>query len=692
MKKYPIVLQDEIKDCGVSCIQMIIEFYGGYVKKSNLLEMTKTSKKGTTAYNIKNTLINLGFETKGIRCNLNDINKDNIVLPCIASVTIDNSYKHFIVIYEINFKKKYLVIGDPADKIKKISFENFNKIFNNVLITFFPIKTLPIEKDISQIKFIFNLLTPYKKILINIFILSIFITIFSILTSFYTEYMINSLNYYSKKFLILLFCIFFSIYILKIISDFFRNKLLLFINQKLDLVLTLDVFKKIIKLPYNYYQNRTTGDVISRINDLESVRDMISKVALSIFVDLPLTLISLIVLYFINSTLFIVVLIILVLYFTIIIIFRRSFNDYIKKIQVKKGEATSLMVESISGFETVKGIHIESNIKNKFEKKYVKYLKDIFKFENLYFLQNLFKEIIDNIGFIIITLIGCILVINGKMNIGRLLTFTTLLVYFLEPIKNIINLDTMIKEAKNALRRILDIISYEEEQNGLVGNFSNGDIEFKNLDFSFNDRDYILKNINLNIKKGSKVMVIGKTGSGKSTLFKTLMKFYKTKNNKIFINNIDLNNYDINTLNNNILYLGQNEILFNDTLYNNLVFDNSNSSKFLEVCKMCYVDKIIDCNLGYNMLIEENGFNLSGGEKQRIMLARALLKKFNILIIDEGLSQVDVNMERKILKNIFDKYKDKTIIVISHRLDNLDLFDNLVKIEKGVIYNECRNG
>ena len=690
MKKYPIVLQDEIKDCGVSCIQMILKYYGGYMKRSNLLEMTKTSKKGTTAFNIKDTLINLGFDCKGIKCDLKDINKDNIVLPCIASVIIDRSYKHFIVIYEINFKKKYLVIGDPADKVKKIKYEDFIKIFNNILLVFYPIKTLTMEKETSQVNFIFNLLKPHKKTLLNIFVLSIFITLFSIITSFYTEYMFNSINYFSHKYLLFIFCIFFSIYILKIFSDYFRNKLLLFINQKLDLVLTLDVFEKIIKLPYNYYQNRTTGDVISRIYDLESVREMISKVALSIFVDLPLTLISLIVLYFINKTLFTIGLIILILYFIIIVIFRRVFNDYIRKIQVKKGESTSLMIESISGFETVKGMHIESNIKDKFEKRYVKYLKDVFDFQNLFYLQNLYKEIIDNIGFIIITFVGCLLVINDSMNIGRLLTFTSLLVYFLEPIKNIINLDTMIKEAKNALKRILDIITYEEEKNGLVGNFSNGDIEFKDLDFSFNDRDYILKNINLKIKKGSKIMVVGKSGSGKSTLFKILMRFYKLKNNKVFINNIDLNNYDINTLNNNILYVGQNEILFNDTIYNNLVFGNSKSSKILDVSKMCFVDKIIDSNLGYNMMIEENGFNLSGGEKQRIVLARALLKKFDILIIDEGLSQVDVNMERKILKNLFDNFKDKTIIFISHRLDNLDLFDNLIKIENGVVDNVCR--
>ena len=196
----------------------------------------------------------------------------------------------------------------------------------------------------------------------------------------------------------------------------------------------------------------------------------------------------------------------------------------------------------------------------------------------------------------------------------------------------------------------------------------------------------------MTIKDKDKVMVIGKSGSGKSTLFKILAKFYDVKNSKVFINKIDLNNYKLSEINKNILYLGQNEILFNDTLYNNLIFDSSVCSKLLDTCKMCYVDEIIDSNLGYYMLIEENGFNLSGGERQRIVLARTLLRDFNILIIDEGLSQVDVDMERKILKNLFEHFKDKTIIFISHRLDNLDLFDNLVKVEGGVVWNERKCG
>ncbi len=671
---------------------MIIKYYGGYVSKNTLMEMTKTNKNGTTAYHLKETLINLGFDAKGIRCELEDINEDNLILPCIANVIIDKSYKHFIVIYEINFKKKYMIIGDPADKIRKISFTDMKKIFNNVLITFYPLKTLPLNEDISQINFVLGLLKSHKKNLINLFILSIFITIFSIITSFYLEYMINGLTTYSKYILLLIFCIFFLIYILKILSDFFRNKLLIYINQKLDLELTLGIYNKIIKLPYCYYKNKTTGDVLSRINDLDNVRNMISKVSLSIFMDLPLTIISLVVLYLINTTLFTIGIIILILYFIIIFLFRNSFNDNIKKIQVKKSETTSYMVESISGFETVKGNHIESSIISRFEKKYVKLLKELFNYQNLYFIQNLFKDIINNIGFIIIIFIGCILVSDEKLEFGTLLTFSSLLVYFLDPIKNIINLDYTIKEAKISLKRVLEIVTYKKENDGIVKKCINGDIIFKNLSYSFNDRDYILRNINLNIKKNSKVMIVGKSGSGKSTLFKLLMRYYSVENNKIFINGIDINNYKLNTINDNILYISQNEVLFNDTLYNNLIFSSDNHSKLLKITKMCCVDEIADSNLGFNTLIEENGFNLSGGEKQRIVLARTLLNRFNILVIDEGLSQVDVNLERKILKNVFKYFKDKTIIMISHRLDNLDLFDNLVEIENGVVKNVRKNG
>ena len=667
---------------------MIINYYGGYVNKDNLIFKSKTNRNGTTGYNIKETLISLGFDAKGIRCNLDDI-ASNIVLPCIANVIIDNKYKHYVIIYEINLIKKYILIADPSSKLKKMSLEEFKSIFNNVIIMCYPTRNLPCEKNISNLDFIYGVIKPYKKELKNIFILSIFITTFSILTSFYTEYMLKGLNYFSKSYLLKTFFLFFSIYILKIITNFLRAKSLTYLNRKINLVVTIDVFKRIIKLPYCYYKNKTTGDMISRINDLENVREMISRVALSIFIDLPLTIISLIILFIINKTLFSIGFLMLILYFIVVVLFRRIFNNYISDIKYKRSDYISHMIECISGYETVKGIHIENNVTKKFEHKYIDFLMHMFKYENLYILQNLLKDLINDIGFILIMLIGTYLVMDSSISLGTLFTFSSLLVYFLEPIKNILSLDQVIKESKISLKRIMDVIVYEDINSGFLDHFKNGDIEFKNLNFTFNGRDNVLNNVNLTIKKGEKLMVIGKSGTGKSTLFKLLMGYYKTNN--ITINNICLNNYKNEVLNKNILYISQQEILFNDTLYNNLVLDNNNYKSLSEIANICNIENIMDTNLKYNTLIEENGSNLSGGERQRVVLARTLLKHFNILIIDEGLSEIDIDTERKILKNMFRKYKDKTIIVISHRLDNIDLFDSVLKFNNCRVFKECKN-
>ena len=671
---------------------MIIDYYGGHVNKDNLIFKSKTNRNGTTGYNIKETFISLGLDAKGIKCNLEDINSNNIILPCIANVIIDNKYKHYVVIYEINFAKNYILVADPATKIKKLTFDQFKEIFNNVIIMCYPTRNLPYEKDISNIDFIFSIVKPYKQELKNIFILSIFITIFSIITSFYTENMLDALNSFSKTNLTFIFIIFFSIYTLKNITNYFRSKALTYLNRKINLVLTLDVFKRIIKLPYCYYKSKTTGDMISRINDLENVREMISRVALSIFIDLPLTLVSLVILFIINKTLFLIGFIMLILYFIVVVLFRRIFNNYLVDIKYKRSDYIQHMIESISGYETIKGIHIEDNVINKFENKYVGFLNKVFNYQNLYIMQELLKDLINDIGFILIMLIGTFLVLDNSIRLGTLFTFSSLLIYFLEPIKNVLSLDQLIKESKISLKRILDVVIYEESDTGIIDTFNNGNIEFKNLSFSFNGKDNVLENINLTINKGEKLMVIGKSGTGKSTLFKLLMGYYETPINSIRINDINLNDYKRKILDKNILYISQQETLFNDTLYNNLVFGNNNLESLNNVVSTCSIEGIMDSNLKYNTLIEENGSNLSGGERQRVVLARTLLKNFSILIIDEGLSEVDIDTERKILKEMFRKYNDKTIIIISHRLDNMDLFDSILRFNNNEVLKECRNG
>ena len=203
-----------------------------------------------------------------------------------------------------------------------------------------------------------------------------------------------------------------------------------------------------------------------------------------------------------------------------------------------------------------------------------------------------------------------------------------------------------------------------------------------------NDKDLILKNINLEIKSKEKVLIIGNSGCGKSTFMKLLLNYNNIERNKIIIDDKDINDYNIKELRNNIAYVSQNETLYTDSIYNNIVLNNVDVSynKFLDICKLTEVDKLVENKyLGYDTLLEENGFNISGGEKNRIVLSRALLKNFNVLMLDEALNEIDINMERRILKNIFNKYFNKTIIIVSHRLENMDLFDKVIKFSNGSI-------
>ena len=651
-------------------------------------ELTKTGKNGTTAFHIIEACKQIGFNSKGIKTKLQNINKENIILPCIAHVIIDKKYKHFIVIYKIDYKKKQVTIADPMQGIKKMKFEEFERIWDGILIILYPIKKLPLEKSISLSQFIIKLVRFHKSFILNVIVLSIFITLFSIIGSFYIKYVLDAINY-NDNHLLVLFLFFLFINLFKILSDFFRNKILVYLNQKIDLLLTLETFKKIISLPYNYYHSRTTGDIISRMNDLSNIRDVITKLSLSFLIDLPLALIVFIIFYMININLFYIALIILALNLLLIIIFKNTINKNINDIQIKKSETMSYMIESISGFETVKSLGNEQKIITTFENKYVQLLKKIFKFDNYNNLIYSLKDLINIIGYLTIIYIGSKIVILGNMSIGDLLVFINLLNYFLEPIRMLTNLNSEIKEAKNSLKRILELFSEEKKQIGVLNSINGNNITISDLNYSYDDKENILKKININFKK-EKILILGKSGSGKSTLFKLIMKFYDVKRNEILIDGNDINDYTDEAIKNSISYVSQNEILYTDSVYNNLKINNYvNEQQIIETSKMCYIHEFLN-DLGLNMLIEENGYSLSGGQRQRIILARALLKKFKILIIDEGLSQMDINLERKILKNIFQKHKNKMIIVISHRLDNMDLYDRVIEIDNGKVVKDVR--
>ena len=675
--KYPFVKQEGNKDCAAASLSMIIRYYKGYIAHEQLRDMLVTDRKGTSAYNIIKVAEYIGFKATGIKTK----NMEKLKLPCIAYVTI-NQLHHFVVIYKVDFKKKELLIADPSTSLKKMKIEDFNKISNDIYIILHQIKKLPYLKKYSIPEFINTFLKNNKNSLIKITILSFFVNILITILSFEFKFLIESINY-DARLKYIFFLIFLFVTVLKIITTYLRNLLNIYLDKKINYELTIECYKNIIHFPYIYYCNRTTGEIIARINDLEIVKSFISKITIMVLSDLPLIIISLIIMLTMNIKLTLFIIFNLLLYFIIIKILKNPIKTKIQTLQEERAQNTSFLVESLSAYECIKGLNLEDKIIQKLQNNHYKYITNIFNFSKLYNFQVFLKDFINDFGNLILIILGIIEIESNLMTIGSFITFTYLISNFSTPLREILDTNVEIEESLSALKRILEL-NYKIENSGKIMKLENNNIQIKQLNYSYNE-EKIISNINIEFKSGEKVLILGESGSGKSTLLKIIKKYLKVKNNTVYINDVDLNDYNNNAISKAISYISQNELLFTDTIYENLrVGRDLEPTKIIKIAKLCFVDEIIkNKEFGYNTLIEENGFNLSGGEKQRIVLARTLLSDNKIILIDEGTNQLDVSLERRILKNIFAKFPDKTIVIISHRLDNIDLFDHVIKIEKG---------
>ena len=663
MKKYPFIKQDGIKDCASACVQMILKYYGGYTSMTKLNEMMRTSHKGTDAYHLVLALQELGFKAEGRK-----FKNFYFPLPVIAHVIINDSYKHYVVIYEVDFRRRRLLIGDPSLGLRRFSFDEFKKIWTGVIITVKPIRKLIKEEEPKVIPFVLKLVRPNVKSLILIGGLSFVVSVLAVVTSFFLQVLINYLN---KDFdgLFDVCGIFLVVFLAYAFLKFFRNSRLIKLNREIDSRLSIDTFKQIVHLPYRFFRQRTTGEITSYFNDLFWIREFIMDVSIAIFTNLPIMIMLFLVMAYLNFGALLIVLFICLLYFLDFIYYFRKNEIKVDQALYEKAFVNSYMTERIGGFESVKNLDMEGMVISKFRKVYEKYLSTVKDVDITYNKQSLDKEIVHYFGLFFL-IIYIFLEISKGMVFSEGVTLFILAIYFLDNFRNILGFDLEVKEVTSAVKHVSELLNYNKQKK--IRKQICGDIRFTNVSYSFDDEKKILDRISLVIKQGEKVMVTGKSGSGKSTLFKILKGFYNDYQGKVFIGNKDIRRLKVSGIN----YICQKENIFTGTLKDNLELLGKYDQR--DICE------IKDIGLEYDDLLEENGFNLSGGQRQRIILARAL-NKFNILIIDEGLSEVDVNMERRIIKGLLERYKNKTIIYVSHRRDNLDLFDRLVEINDGKI-------
>lgn len=686
IKKYVFVKQQGYKDCACACLLMIIKYYNGFVSLEYLREITNTTNDGTTLYNLVDAAKKIGFNAYGLKGMFENL--DDTLLPVIAHGIVEKKYKHFVVIYKIDKKSKTVTIADPAEKIKTISFEQFKKFSTGYYCILEVLKPLPKlnEKNIFS-HFILSCIKSKKKVFIIGFLFSFFFIFSSLCICYYVQFIIDyAITYQSLYNLIFLSTIFLLLMVLKSLFNFFKNKICIYLSTILDEIFTTTTFNHILSLPYFYYKNHPSGEILTRIKDIKEISDVISKNIIELMIHSTIIILSFFLLLHLDQIFIILILFLCILalfFFNIFNIFIYSLNHELHK---KAGMVNHLFIESLGLMPTLKNLGITNLFKNRFYMYYKKFLIQKAIFLNHHNQKNLITDIFYSLSLVLFIFFASFLIIQKKYSLGFLLTYQQIFMYFNDSFLSVLNNLLELKNSKIPYLRLKELYNIKEEENEshFVRKIE-GNIEIKDLNFALGKKK-ILNHIHLKIAKGQKVMLFGPSGSGKSTLVKMLLKLIEVKRNQIFIDNIDVCDYDICSLRENICYLSQNEILLSDTIYNNVtLFRNVGYEEFLKMSKVSLLEQMInEKKIGYDTLLEENGFNLSGGERQKILITRTILKKASIYIFDESLSEIDSGSEEKILKKLFHIYKDKTIIVISHRRENMHLFDVKIKLENGV--------
>lgn len=682
LSKKLIVKQNGFKDCGASCLLSIMKYYGCEASHEEVTFTLKTGVDGTNAYNIINGSRLYGFDGYGIHYTYEEIINSEVSFPIICHVIKNNMY-HFIVVYKKN--KNSLTIMDPGSNITKITFDEFKNIYQETSLVIYPVKKVNnlVNKN-KLLDVIIDYLKLEKKNLIMIISTSTILIILSILINYFTliiiDYILPNYNY---SLLIKITISFLITSIIKNIINYIRGKLIIEVNSKLTINLNNNIIKKLFNLPYQFFKNKSTPEVISRINDLKEFKDSFSEIIINISTNILLVFISFILLLKINIKLFIIYIIEITIYILITLIYKNKNNKHIDEILINESNYNKTLNDSIYSYEINKNLNLNNNTLKNIEISYIKndYSHKIYDYSINF--QVLLKELISNLTYIISLFMSTICIQKNIMTLGNFLLFNSLIYYFTEPLKSILELEPNINYLKNIYRRINDLLLVSTEETNKTDKIIRGNIVIKNLSYLINEKE-LFNNVSFKIKYGSKFLIYGNSGNGKSTIIKILLKYLNDYKGNIFIDNKNIKDIDSNIISNSMTYVSQNSFILNDTLKNNIIYGRRISDEEYErVIHICNLDTLRNSNkLRNNMIIEEDGFNISGGERQKIILARSILKDSEFIILDEALSEIGIEEEKEIIKKIFNYFKEKTIIYISHKQEIIEMFNEKYKLER----------
>ena len=683
-------------DCGVASLAMVFGYFGSYYSLASLRELAKTTTNGTTALGLVKVAEELGFETQAIQADMSLFDLPDLTFPFIVHVLKEGELLHYYVVTGRDKENIYIADPDPGIRLTKLSLERFEKEWTGTSIFMAPSPNYkPHQEKRQGLTSFLPILINQKGLIINIILATFLVTLINIVGSYYLQSIIDTYvpNQASSTLSIISICLV-IVYALQQILSFAQDYLLIVLGQRLSIDVILSYIKHVFHLPVSFFATRRTGEIVSRFTDANSIIDALASTIISIFLDISTVLIISIILFLQNSSLFFISLLGLPIYATIIFAFMKPFEKMNRDTMEANATLSSSVIEDINGIETIKSLASEKTRYQKIDREFVDYLKKSFTYSRAESQQKALKKLAQLFLNVCILWMGANLVMDGKMSLGQLITYNTLLYYFTNSLENIINLQSKLQTAQVANSRLNEVylVKSEFEEQKIVEDLSmvQGDMTFKKVHYKYDYGQDILSDINLTIKHGSKIAFVGVSGSGKSTLAKMMVNFYNPSQGEIRLGDMNLNHIDKKSLRQHINYLPQQPYVFNGTILENLLLgakEGTTREDILRAVELAEIREDIErMPLNYQTELTSDGTGISGGQRQRIALARALLTDAPILILDEATSSLDILTEKRIVDNLMNL--DKTLIFIAHRLTIAERTEKVVVLDRGKIVEE----
>jgi ATP-binding cassette subfamily B protein len=696
IRRFAWIQQAEEMDCGAACLAMVCKHYGVGMTLGKLRELANVTTQGATLDSLARTAESIGFTTRALQCTFDTLR--GFDLPFIVHW---EGY-HYIVVYGVSSNQVW--VADPALGFRKLSVEEFERGWRGTCLTFMP------RQDVAQVTVSHSpwvrfarYLLPYKRILLHLFLATFVIQMLGIVPPMIIQNILDGVVVHQNVNLLHL------LIMGLIVSNLFtqltatiRAALANFMVRKLDFTMMSQFFRHTLSLPYSFFAKRKTGDIFARFQENQTIRAFLTESTISTVLNLLMIFIyfTVLFLYNVRLTLLLIAFVIPMLALTVVV--TPKVKAFAREVFSATTEAKSYLMEALGGAETVKGMGIERPVRLKWETKYAKALEVQFRAQSFNIGVGLVGQLLNAATTISILWVGADLVLTRELTIGQLIAFNALMGSVLAPLMGLVGLWSLLNDASVAMERLGDVLDLQPEQRpeDLASRVAipelQGDIRFDGVYFRYDGSEtpYVLENITVDIKPGELVAIVGRSGSGKTTLAKLIVGFYPPTDGKLTVDGYDIGIVDKEYFRAQVGYVMQTNLLFSGTVAENISggSDEPDRRRIEEVAKKADAHGFISkMPMGYQQVVGERGMGLSGGQIQRLCIARALYREPRLLVFDEATSALDSQSESNIISNLSDILKGRTAVVIAHRLSTIMGADKILVLYEGKIVEQGRH-